>query len=266
MRAKLINENIQNFERGGEPFKQLDIGNIQWENIKEGDIIQCIKEYDLNYKSFKNISYPKNLGNFAIIKKVIGRFEGILHLEFISSRWVFIKMLKDIWEKMTDIDIKTGYPINYLENKKFESYDSTEIIAPIKDWKKYFKIIQPRDYNSIKESFNRDDPNIFKKLGIGIKNWEKLKVRDILIPKKDIILDKNNRFSNKGSLSIFKESYVLVTKIDMESDGLEICYFQCWDFKEALDRSKNLNVALPVSNLMVGSIKQYENRFKIYEG
>ncbi|MDD5649189.1 MAG: hypothetical protein PHF86_02045 [Candidatus Nanoarchaeia archaeon] len=130
------------------------------------------------------------------------------------------------------------------------------------------EIIQPRDYNNIKESltFNRKESNIFKKLGIGIKNWEKLKVRDILIPKKDIILDKNNRFANKGSLSIFKESYVLVTKIDIEPDGLEICYFQCWDLKEALDRSKNLNVALPVSNLMVGSIKQYENRFKIYEG
>lgn len=125
------------------------------------------------------------------------------------------------------------------------------------------KLINENIY--IIESFNRDDPNIFKKLGIGIKNWEKLKVRDILIPKKDIILDKNNRFTNKGTRSIFKESYVLVTGIDREPDGLEICYFQCWDLKEALKRSKNLSVALPVSNLMVGTIKQYENRFKIYE-
>jgi hypothetical protein len=118
-------------------------------------------------------------------------------------------------------------------------------------------------------NFDREDPNIFSKMGIGVKSFEKLKRGDILKPKEDSqdihLSARTGKFDSHGLLQIWEDSYVLVLQVDKSNNGkdLIVWYYQTWDLKEAKDRISGKLYWPTKDHFMVGTIKQLEKRFDI---
>jgi len=135
------------------------------------------------------------------------------------------------------------------------------------------------------EFYDRDDPNIYKKLGIGKKTWGKLQPGDILKPKKEVKVSGNGLFkapSYKNGISFYPEDYVVIIthkkgvlgyrrSMDM---GYIMHLRRCWDLEEAMNVRSMLEKGtfkMPrehdaFNRTTRGSYKQWENRFEIYQG
>lgn len=136
------------------------------------------------------------------------------------------------------------------------------------------------------EVFDRDDPNILRKIGIGKKTWPKLEPGDILRPKKEFWIGRDNRFKSpswRNGVFYSEDDYAVIynfkrspVKPKINSDyqhGYHIGLHKCWDLEEAIEiRKKIENKTYPMPDNLYftspveGTIAQWENRFEIYEG
>jgi hypothetical protein len=132
MRAKFIYETI-NFERGLNPIKAMDLGQeYLWKNLKKGDILECREPIYLNY----NHRFSKEKDHFTKYSETVhtpikkGNKIKILDLARVSSmRDRELLHIAFIYIDPTEKQIQ--------EN----SYDPW-MVATIKEYKKYFNIIQ----------------------------------------------------------------------------------------------------------------------------
>lgn len=116
------------------------------------------------------------------------------------------------------------------------------------------------------EYFDRESPNIYKKIGIGRRSWDRLLPGDILKPKKEIWIGPRTNFTSSGTGSkIWEESYVVVIDSEETPMGkLKVWYYQTWDLDQAEIVRDNIEIYAR-GNSMTGSIKQFENRFDILQ-
>jgi len=130
------------------------------------------------------------------------------------------------------------------------------------------------------EFFDREDPNILKKIGIGKQTWSKLKPGDFLRPKKEIKVDGNGKFTSpsyKHGKTFYPEDYVVIItykKSENRFIGYTMHLRRCWDLEEAMNVRSMLEKGtfkMPrehdaFNSPTRGSYKQWENRFDIYKG
>ena len=110
-------------------------------------------------------------------------------------------------------------------------------------------------------------------MDIGLRTWENIKPGDLLLPKKEINVDKKGIFiSNEGGSgdTIWVDMVVLVLGVQKFYNSQEakhiilIEYFKCWDIYDALGRRKEIHDMIPTRR-MYGTRQQMENRFKILQ-
>jgi hypothetical protein len=133
------------------------------------------------------------------------------------------------------------------------------------------------------EFFDREDPNILKKIGIGKKTWSNLQPGDILKPKKEVKVSGQGRFmppSYKHGISFYPQDYaVIITYKKGENRFIEYKMHlrRCWDLKEAMNVRSMLEKGIgeflyfygkndAFNRPTRGSYQQWENRFEIYQG
>ena len=118
------------------------------------------------------------------------------------------------------------------------------------------------------EFYNREDSNIYKKIGIGKKTWEKLQPGDILKPKMEVYVGPRTNFVSRSSnyyKKFWEESYTIVIDIEETPAGkLKVYYYQTWTLDQAKDVSKYLK-RYTKGDSMTGSILQFERRFDILQ-
>lgn len=128
-------------------------------------------------------------------------------------------------------------------------------------------------------SFDRDDPNIYRKIGIGKKSWHQLKPGDIIIPKREFTVSKG-KFkppSYKSGVNYYTEDFVVIISIrnaavrsyESVKNGLMIDLHRCWDLKEALKVGKIVEEGEYQKSKFKRPIeathRQWEDRFEIYQ-
>jgi hypothetical protein len=254
MKARLIKEYIEFNRDGDNPIHKMNIGITRWENLKEMDIIKSNDFIIVQDNGSLKKSDPKKdsdilENDFCIIKKISYKGNNSISMELIPVGDGKISTIRRI--------INDPHIDRYGAYQTWDAYDN---------FSKYFKIV---DLDNLKESisFNRSDKNVFTKLGIGISKFETLKRGDVLKPKKLIHIGKRTQFIPKDGTTIWNESYVLVIDVERTPmNNLKVWYYQCWDLEE-LKKRKEGELVFPTrqetSNSMTGTIKQFENRFKI---
>ena len=135
------------------------------------------------------------------------------------------------------------------------------------------------------EFFDRENPNIYRKIGIGKKTWDKLQPGDFLRPKKEIKISGRGEFkppSYKSGKNFYPQDYIVVITYKngvVEYNrhmtmGYSMHLRRCWDLEEAMRiRSMIQNGTLDMprkhdafNRPVQGSYEQWKNRFEIYEG
>jgi hypothetical protein len=109
-------------------------------------------------------------------------------------------------------------------------------------------------------------------MDIGFRTWDNLKVGDILIPKKEVNIDRKGKFiSEYGSEdTIWEYIFVLILKVQKFYDPeiakhiTHLGYFKCWDLPEAIRRRNEIHDLIP-ERRMSGTRQQMENRFNILQ-
>jgi hypothetical protein len=276
MRARLIEESI-NFERSDNPLRNLGLGGMTYDTLYPGALIETTRFFGLTKSgTFTGIHGSSQIWppKWFVVTKIrpsdnpLKRF--ISFIKFTNEgrarkiREEFLN-LKD-WRDIK-LDWYGGETKKWLETSK-------------KQFDYRMKIIEPGI--PIKESFNREESNIYRKIGIGKKTWYKLKPGDILLPKKNMKIYKGTFYppSIKVGRKIYEESAMVITRISYANvatrhgyaDGIRMELFQAWDINSALeyiDRKVQDNYYGPEpeqDRFIAGSFKQFENRFEIYEG
>lgn len=133
------------------------------------------------------------------------------------------------------------------------------------------------------EFYDRNDPNIYKKIGIGKKTWDKLQPGDFLKPKKEVKVGRDDHFkppSYKTGTSFYEEDYVVVYSFKVApvipnrrsfyQGGYHIGLHRAWDLEEALKVRKTIEAGAYVVDTgffgkrpVEGTIKQWQERFDI---
>ena len=152
MKARLVREALD-FERGGNPMKQLGIGIITWDKLSPGDILQN-----------KKIVYPEESRLFFDITEK--------SLEVLPDKYWIIneifRVKKDELEEPdeSDADEYLNLSLNWagifrhaeaqaerIKNPNqnpnvFKSFPKMyTAMYPIERWDEYFRIIQPKEYD-----------------------------------------------------------------------------------------------------------------------
>ena len=168
MKALLVREALD-FERGGNPLRQMNIGVRGFNELKRGDVVQCTKEVLINDRD-QLVFYPVDKfqeGN--IFEK--GAY-GIVGNDFGTGKDKYILNLI-CFEESEKIDVKE------ISNrlKKDPNYgkmlSGVVGVANPNTWNKFFKVIRPE---TLEESLNFErGGNPLTTIGIGrkalIKQW-----------------------------------------------------------------------------------------------
>ena len=109
-------------------------------------------------------------------------------------------------------------------------------------------------------------------MDIGLRTWDNIKPGDILLPKKEIYVDKKGIFAyEEGSGdTIWENMVVLVLKVqkfynpEEAKHIIHLDYFKCWDIHDGIGRRKEIHNMTPTRR-MYGTRQQMENRFKIFQ-
>lgn len=245
MKARLVREELEHFERGGNPLRQMDIGMRGFDDLKRGDVIRCIKEAWVS-ENEDLIFYPKDtksgyywrIGNFGILKRDAVFQDEKLSLELIGME----NLDRDIEETSDKIKNDPGY------GKIFATV--TGIQSP-SIWMEFFKVVNPR---KLRESlaFDRGGSPL-KKLDIGIVTWEKLKPGNILQNRRTVYKasssDGRLYFSNNEDLDDFEgpgKYYIVQTASEMD-DSLSVTMYQSSIFRHAWNIADKIKEGMPLN-------------------
>ena len=125
---KLVKEYInEKFIEDSDPIKDLGIGVNTFDNLKPGDIIECKKTMSGNLKHFIHKGEIKHV---SVVLKILDRDKENLWLELIPFLY------------MENIVITAR---NEILRKEHTTFSSWKDIAPISQWKKYFRVLQNRE-------------------------------------------------------------------------------------------------------------------------
>jgi len=280
MKAQFVNENIS-FERGGNPLSRMGLGGFSFDTLQRGAILEVTKYFGVTQSSGQITGYHSGKismrkGNLLLVTNV-----GVPYNNNVKTFHFTGGLEKEIYkarETMREGEI----PFILWGSKGFIEGISKRRF----DYR--FKIIESGFHKlSEAKTFDRDDPDIYRKIGIGKKTWRNLKPGDILIPKKEVHVDRGTFYppSRLTGWKIWQESVVVIEKVSYAkvatkngyaTDGIRMQVFQAWDLDAASEyiHSKFPGDYGPDSGefigkpdrLVAGSVKQWENRFDIYEG
>jgi hypothetical protein len=128
----IIKESL-NFERGQDPKISMDIGN-KWARIKVGDIIQCIRETDVEVK---------DSGEFITFKDPVSE-------TYLENRDYYIE-IGNLGYIKTIANLQEYFRITIIPGKTIEDFEGigpfSNLFSTIKGtttidiWAKYFKVL-----------------------------------------------------------------------------------------------------------------------------
>ena len=140
----IVRESL-NFERGLDPKKSMDIGMTGFDQIKRGDVLQCIKtcwikQYNLNFYQGRNPAWRTDdgsegsefeVGMYGVIDNTPDKWKDKLILDVIPFEGA-----KDAKEVSDSLKKSPNYGM--LLSKVIG-------VANPNTWKKHFKIVRPEN-------------------------------------------------------------------------------------------------------------------------
>jgi hypothetical protein len=259
MRARLVNESLD-FQRGGNPLGSMGLGGFSFDTLRPGAIL----------KSKKHLGVTERTGNITSYHSAKLRIAPAQYLLVTDVRPGRSPGEKNISFKRYDNDpdlVRNERSVLKDEGKSYLQWHGVPsgFFSSIskKKFDNRFEIIEPGFPVNEGLGFTRGaDPH--RALGIG-NPLLRLKPGDILLPKKNVyVSETRHNFTSDRGLKIWKESYILVHRAFFLANGeLKVGYTQLWGLDE-----KKLSTILPDYEIfwMRGTIKQYQNRFTVYEG
>ena len=274
MKAKFVKEAIE-FNRGDSPLRKLGLGGNTFDTIFPGAILKSKKWFGItksgNFGGYHGSYHSWKPDSYALVTKVSDdgnkrTINFIKYFNFDRVQKARDQML-GIKDHDQNLDWYGGETRQFMYTTKLQFNNRFDIIE---------------GGRPINEDFSRNDPNIYRKLGIGKKHWAKLERGDILIPKKEIKVDRGTFYppSRLTGWKIWEEELILIKKISYikvatkngyAADGIRMEVYKAWDLDDALKQRKHLldrsyEPTIDRDREIAGSAKQWENRFDIYEG
>jgi hypothetical protein len=182
----IVRESLE-FERGGNPLKQLDIGILTWDKLKPGNILQN-----------KRIIYPVMSQLFFSQEDIPGDHLPDSDEVRTEKYWIVTKIHQEknyfdielIWAGIFRHAINIAEKIKYGTNVRSPRYSANH---SIEEWDDWFKILQPKEYD-LEESvhFERgSDPKVSMDIG---NKWTRIKPGDIIeCIRKNVVRERNNQ-------------------------------------------------------------------------
>ena len=260
MRARLVNEELY-FQRGGNPLSSMGLGGFSFDTLRPGAILKSKKYFGLAERSGNITTYHSaklriTPGQYLLVTDVRpGQVQGESNITF--------KKYRDLDLAKEERLVLKEKGLRYLQWYGVPSGFFSSISKKKFDYR--LEIIEPGFSMNEGQGFVRG-MDTHRALGIG-NPFLRLKPGDILLPKKNVYVSetRHNFTSFPRGLKIWMTSYVLVHKAFFLANGeLKVGYIQLWN----ADDVEKLATILPDIEIfwMRGTLKQFQNRFTIYEG
>ena len=141
MKALLVRESI-NFERGGNPLRQMNIGMRGFNELRRGDVVQATKDILINDKDIL-VFYPRDKftggnifpkGGYGVVRNDGKVWKDKYILDLICYEEDNLFYVKDVSNKLK-------------EKRKFYGRLMAGVVgvANVNTWNKFFKVIRSED-------------------------------------------------------------------------------------------------------------------------